>query len=140
MKSNRIFLDTSALYAINDKNDKNNNKAVKIYREIVENNYQLILTDHIISETATLLRRRLGYKVAINFLETVEEGEAVGLFKIFYTNSSTMKVASSIFTKLALEKLSFVDAISFAVMAKTDTKLAFAYDKHFLSAGFSIVD
>lgn len=136
--NNKIFIDTSAFYAINDKTDKNNKTATKIYTSLLAQNSKFTLTDHILSETATLLRRRLGYRVSDNFVETILEGEAVGLFQIYFTNSSILKLSHEYFVKFPSDKISFTDTVSFATMIKHNIKSGFAFDNHFIEAGFDL--
>jgi hypothetical protein len=137
--TNQIFIDTSAFYAINDRSDKNNPVAAKIYSDLIKKEYQFVLTDHIVSETATLLRRRLGYNQSVNFLDAIEDGEAVELFKLIFSNSALSKIARDYFNKFSSDKISFTDSISFAVMNKLKIKSVFAYDNHFAEAGFTLI-
>jgi len=57
-----IFVDTSAGYALLDKNDANHYAAVKFYDSLV---HPLVTSNYIADEVITLARIRFGYKVAV---------------------------------------------------------------------------
>jgi len=84
-------MDTSAFYAIADKRDANHKEGKALYEKLLSKKVTFLITDHIISESATLIRRRLGYSKAMNFLDLIEEGEAVGLFEIVFVERAISK-------------------------------------------------
>jgi predicted nucleic acid-binding protein len=136
----RIFIDTSAFYALADRDDLNHKKAENIYRALLHKNALFVLTDHIISETATLIRRRLGYIQSLEFLRLIEEGQGVELFELVIVGKEHINKAKRIFTERKDIKLSFVDALSFAIMKDENIKKFFAFDLHFQAEGFNWVE
>lgn len=127
-----IFIDTSAIYALADKADKNHDKAKSIavalnqQREVFTHNY-------IIVESAALIQHRLGFVQAKTFLEEVFQ------FRIFWIDMHLHQKATQYFTKIGKRKVSFVDCVSFMLMRDNDIKKAFAFDQDFINAGFELI-
>lgn len=134
--SKAVFIDTSAFYALAAHRDENHKAATETYERLLTQGVLFMLTDHILAESATLIRRRLGYQAAQDFLKLLEDGEAVQLFQVVDVDTSMIEAAKEIFRKDADPKLSFVDALSFAVMRAQKIRQFFAFDEHFQKAGF----
>lgn len=131
----RVFIDTSAFYAIASKEDANHPAAIKVYGRLLDESTVFVLTDCILSEAATLLRRRLGYKQALEFIDSVEEGAGIGLFDLIVTTKADLMQARKIFADEKDPKLSFADAVSIAIIKKEKIKKVFAFDAHFTPYG-----
>jgi predicted nucleic acid-binding protein len=132
----KVFIDTSAFYALADAGDRNHKAAGKKYLELLDHRVKMILTDHILAECATLIRRRLGYNASERFLQLVEKSETIGTFQIVFVEAPLLNSAKEIFSEFADPKLSLVDALSFAAMRKMNIGQYFAFDNHFNQAGF----
>jgi predicted nucleic acid-binding protein len=132
----KVFIDTSALYAIADKKDENHQESKTLYEKLLSKRVTFLITDYIIAECTTLIRRRLGYLKSVDFLDLIEESEALGLFEIVFVERAIFKKAKQILRDMKSEKLSLVDAISFAAMRHKKVFEYFAFDRHFDEAGF----
>lgn len=89
----KVFVDTSAFYALADRDDVNHKKVENTYRSLIAKNTVFVLTDHILSETTTLIRRRLGYMPSIEFLRLIEEGQGVELFEVIIVGKEYLQKA-----------------------------------------------
>jgi predicted nucleic acid-binding protein len=134
-----VFIDTSALYALAARRDKNHTPAKNAYEKLLNEGTIFVLTDHVLAESATLIRRKLGYQAAQDFLELIQQGEAIQLFRLVDVNGDILEAAKEIFKKDADPKLSFVDAVSLAVMQTYKIRRFFAFDEHFQRSGFESV-
>jgi predicted nucleic acid-binding protein len=132
----KVFVDTSAFYALADTNDRNHEVASEKYIELLDLRAKMVLTDHVLAECATLIRRRLGYDASERFLNLVEKSETIGTFQMIFVEKAYLSAAKEIFFETADPKLSLVDALSFAVMKKLHIDRFFAFDQHFNQAGF----
>ncbi|MFN2341150.1 MAG: PIN domain-containing protein, partial [Halanaerobium sp.] len=56
LENENIFVDTSAWFSILSKSDKNHDKIKNIYQKLLENNNNLVLSNHVLGETFTLIR------------------------------------------------------------------------------------
>lgn len=126
-----IFLDTSAIYALADETDKNHHSAINLLADIIDNGKQIILHNYILVEASALLHKRLGKESAINFLEDS------CAFDIIWIDSDLHKSAINEM-KNSSSGVSFVDVLSFLVMERKKITQYLGFDKHFISAGFSV--
>ena len=132
----KLFIDTSALYALAARRDQNHEAAKRKYEELVQDNVLFVLSDHVLAETATLLRRRLGYDASQSFLTFMDKAEKTKIYEVIYADAVLLERAKEYFSHMPDSKLSLVDAISFAAMQLHHIRHFFAFDKHFLEAGF----
>lgn len=137
--SKSVFIDTSAFYALAARRDANHGIAKRAYEDLLAEGVLFVLTDHVLAESATLIRRKLGYQAAQDFLRLIEDGEVIGLFDVVDIDEALLELAKEIFRKDADPKLSFVDALSIAVMRTRRIRRFFAFDQHFERAGFQNV-
>lgn len=137
--SKMVFMDTSAFYALAARADANHSVAQRAYEKLLSEGVLFVLTDHVLAESATLICRKLGYQAAQDFLKLIEDGEAIELFHVVDVDGSLLDAAKEIFRKEADPKLSFVDAVSLAVMRARRIRRFFAFDRHFERAGLQNV-
>jgi len=133
MGGNRLFVDTGAWVAVVDPRDQYHRPASAYYRRVFTRQVRFITTNLVVAETYTLLRRRSGPRVAIGFLDRLRASPR--LFKVHSTPELEAE-AEEILSKYADQALSYVDAVSFAVMKDQELQTAFAFDDHFEVMGF----
>ena len=79
MPSELIFVDTSAWYALLDRNDRNHPHAVRFSEE----SRDLFLTStYILDESVTLVRKHLGHAIAVRFGNRVWNEEIARLIRV----------------------------------------------------------
>jgi len=83
-----------------------------------------------------LIRSGIGYQTAIAFLENIASSPQV--VKI-YSDSMLEEAAESILRQYQDQDFSYTDAVSFAVMKQNGITEAFSFDKHFVTAGFTLI-
>lgn len=124
-------MDTGAFIALADRTDQYHEEAERIYKEI-GTKYPQVTTNHVISETYVFLRYNVGFEIAIRVLKALKSAERVGILEIVYSNSDIEDSAIKILEKYSDQALSFVDAVSFAVLErKPEIQDVFAFDSHF---------
>ena len=129
MPRNRILVDTSAWYAIIDKNDQNHVAAVSKIQIL---NRPLVTSNYIFDEILTLLQARLGPSIAIPFGQKLWDQEVSALVRI--TEEDEEK-AWRVFRQYADKGFSFTDCTSFALLERLDINTVFAFDDHFVQYG-----
>lgn len=130
---NEIFVDTGACLAIIDESDPLHTDARKIYQQIVRPGNLLVTTNMVISETYTLIQRRIGNETAIRFLDSMDNSPRLSRV---YADFEIEHDAGMLLRQYKDQAFSYVDAVSFAVMKRRRIVDAFAFDHHFLIAGF----
>ncbi len=118
-----LFVDTSVWYAAADHSDLDNARA----KEILRSGEALLVTDHVLLETWTLLRNRIHRNAAEAFWEEIRSGiasiELVGL--------ADLEAAWQIGLSFPDQDFSLVDRTSFAVMRRLGLERAASFDNHF---------
>lgn len=132
----RVFIDTSAFYALADSGDVNHERAVKLYDDLLKKKCRFILSDMVFAETVTLIRRRLGYRASLIYSDTIKEGNVTGLFKMIFVTEGIFRKSLELFFQLKDRKISFVDATSLTLIKEKGIRKAFAFDMHFEGYGY----
>jgi len=136
MNKRGLFVDTGAWFALADLSDQYHAQAVDAYPKLLREFSGLITTNLVIAETYVLIRRNIGHQAAMIFLEKTAGSPRV--VKI-YSDNILEETAEDILRKYHDHNFSFTDAVSFAVMKQSGIDEAFAFDQHFVAAGFTIV-
>jgi len=129
----RVFVDTGAWFAVQVPDDQWHGSAVRTLRALLAGASALVTTNHVIGETYTLLRVVRSHAAAVRFLDHLEETRR--LERIFVQHDTEAR-AFRLLRQHADQDFSFVDATSFAVMRAERIRHAFAFDRHFSTAGF----
>lgn len=133
MTAGRVFVDTGAWYAVQITDDRHHAAAQAVLRELVESDVQIVTSNLVIGETYTLLRTAKGYREAKRFLDTLGQSRKLERFAI---TEFLERKAYEILAQYTDHPFSFVDATSFALMRQQRIQHAFAFDAHFVTAGF----
>lgn len=130
-----LFVDTSAWYALADAGDPHHQGAVKL-RCLLADRHTLVTTNHVVSETYTLLRVRLGFGAAQQFLSSVRG--SLYTERVFI-QAPWEEAAEDLLARYAGQDFSYVDATSFVAMQRLGLQQALAFDHHFAVLGFTLV-
>lgn len=131
-----LFVDSSAWYALSDYDDKQHDSASIFLSQVLRSNNRLITSNLVIGETYTLLRARLGHREAWEFLARVRASSRI---EIIFINEIIESKAYNLLKRFRDQGFSYVDGTSFVLMQERKLTEAFAYDKHFLTAGFILL-
>jgi predicted nucleic acid-binding protein len=118
-----LFVDTSVWYAAADRDDVGNERA----QEILTGGDRLVTTDHVLVETWTLLRWRLGRDAAEAFWSGLRSGVAV----VEPVGPADLEAAWAIGAAFPDQDFSMVDRTSFATMERLGLERAAAFDADF---------
>ncbi len=129
-----LFVDTSAFLAVLDRDDINHPKANDQWREIVLSDSSLYCHNYILVEMFALLQSRFGMEAVRTFQEDI-----FPLLHVQWIEEGIHKVGMSAFLAASRKRLSLVDCISFETMRNLGIKIAFAFDPHFRTHGFTCI-
>jgi len=133
MPQNKIFVDTSAWYAIIDKNDRDHAVAATKIQVL---DRPLVTSNYIFDEILTLLKAKLGFTVAVPFGQKLWDQEISALIRITEDDEER---AWRIFRQYDDKGFSFTDCTSFALMERLDINTVFAFDDHFIQYGKFVI-
>jgi len=134
MKSEKVFIDTSAFYALMDRSDNNHKEAAGLWTYFLEKDFCIQTSNYIILETMALLQNRLGFEAADLWYRDV-----LSLAEILWVDKSIHNLAHELWLSFGRRKLSLVDCVSFVTMRHYKIEKVFGFDKHFGEQGFEIV-
>jgi len=125
----RVFVDTSAWYALADRKDPDHASAAQALGRW---SGRLVTSNFVLDESATLIRFRLGLAAARTFGETLLDGSAARLVSITRRDE---RRAWEIFTGFRDQSFSYTDCTSFALMERLKLEAAVALDQDFRAFG-----
>ena len=130
----RIFIDTSAFYALLDRDDTHHPRAKRAWTELLTAVHTLVTSNYILVETSALLQNRLGIGAIRAFHDDI-----LPLINIEFVASGTHRSGVAALLSASRRDLSLVDCVSFEVMRTSGINTVFAFDKHFKEQGFTLI-
>lgn len=131
-----VFVDAGAWIALASVDDQHHASARQQYRRLLTDARPLVTTNLVVSEAFTAIRRTGGHVLAMRYLQSM--GTSARLRRI-YSDAAIEELAERILNRYADQDFSFVDAVSFVAMQERGITEAFAFDHHFLIAGFTLL-
>jgi predicted nucleic acid-binding protein len=132
----KVFVDTGAWLALADASDDLHHAARSIYPSVLQPGVRLITTNLVVAESYNLIRRRIGFQASIRFLQSLRTSPRL---ERVYSDARLENAAEEWLQWYEDQDFSLVDAVSFAYMQVEGIGEAFAFDKHFTTAGFVLV-
>lgn len=130
--TSKVFVDTSAFYALLDRDDANHKMAIALFKEAVEKGWQLITSNFVVAETHALILHRLGRQAAMAWLKAIP-AQVIGV------TAKDEEEAKKIIQEYSDKEFSYCDATSFALMERNSITTAFTMDKHFAQYGKFVI-
>jgi predicted nucleic acid-binding protein len=131
-----VFVDTSAFVALRNRAEQEHASARATLGRLVAKRASLFTSNYVFAETYTALLVRIGRAEAIEWGRRFRASEAIELVRI---EEAVDEEAWSILVSHADKPWSYVDACSFALMEREGTAEAFAFDRHFVQRGLTLV-
>ena len=130
-----IFIDTGAFLARLLPRDQHHRAAVAAWADLEKRGERCATSSFVVNETLTLLARRTSYVFAAERGGTLY---ASGVLEILRPEREEELAALEWFSRLADQRVSFTDCLSFALMKRERMRRAFSFDRHFVAAGFEV--
>jgi uncharacterized protein len=125
------FVDTSFWFGLQDRLDRRHAEASALV--LGQRRERLLTSNHVVGETWTLVRRRLGHGAAVGFLDRLA---ALGNVEVAAADETIEDEAWRWLRRHDEREYSFVDSTSFAIMRRRRIVEALAFDGDFAAAGF----
>jgi len=126
------FVDTSALYALLDRDDEHHEAAAALFPVLLESD-ELVTHSYVVVESAALVQRRLGSAALRALFE-----DLLPAITVVFVDESTHRAASSALLAAVRRRVSFVDWVSFELMRRESLEVVFAFDHDFRAQGFVV--
>ncbi len=129
-----VFVDTSAFYAVLDRDDRNHAPAAEKWAGLLNQGHSLLTNNYVLLETSALAQHRLGTAALRAFQQDI-----VPLLTIDWISAERHQSGVEAALAAHRRKLSIVDCISFQTMRERGVAAAFCFDPHFREQGFTSV-
>ena len=126
-----IFVDTSAIYAVLDRNDRNHEAAKREWFSLVDGGARMFTTNYVLVECCALAQSRLGAEA----VRAIQE-DMLPLIDLVWVDETIHAQAMAALLAARRRRLSLVDCCSFVAMRQRGAEAAFAFGGHFGEAGF----
>ena len=126
-----IFMDTSALFALVNTEDRFHETAKRQWQNILENDDTLVCTNYVIVESISLIQRRLG----MDFISALQT-KILSLVETKWVDETQHETALDAFLQANRRQLSLVDCSSFETMRRLKLETVFTFDEHFREQRF----
>ncbi len=128
----RVLVDTSALLAHLDADDPRHARVQSAFAALADD--ELVTHGYVIAESLAVARRRLGVDAVIALLDDV-----LPAMEFLIVDPTVHATAARNYRAALPTGTSFVDHVSFAVMAREGITTALALDPDFEAAGVKVV-
>ena len=128
-----VFVDTSGLFAYLHKDDPANQRATAALRDVASSGIQLVTHSYLVSESISLVQRRLGWRALDVLMDAL-----LPLIEVRWVDGELHEQALGAM-RTARSSVSFVDWVSFALMRREGITRAFAFDADFERQGFELL-
>lgn len=125
------FVDTSALYALLDRDDEHHQKAAEAWTALLDAREALITSNYVVVETTALAQHRLGLEAVAVLVRDV-----LPVMHVEWVTESDHREALAALLAAGRRLVSLVDCVSFVLMHRLGVEVAFAFDVHFTQEGF----
>jgi predicted nucleic acid-binding protein len=131
-----VFVDSGAWIALALSKDQLHAQAMEQWDILRDAGAKLHTSLPVVIETFTFLDRNANRDVALLWKDSIYKA---GTVKIVPCELRDLEQCWVYFRRRDLHKLSAVDATSFTIMKRAQIRIAYAFDHHFLTAGFRLV-
>jgi predicted nucleic acid-binding protein len=128
-----VFVDTSALFALVDVDDRRHLRAKQIFDQLLVRERSLTHS-YVAVESEALARRRLGPDAARTLLL-----DLLPLPSMVWVDEELHLAGITAVVSAGSRRLSLVDCVSFELMRRERIDTAFAFDRHFAEQGFTTI-
>jgi len=131
----RIFVDTSAWFALSNRKDQHHKQAREFLASFQSVPVLFLTTDYVVDETLTLLRLKVSHREALAYLRLFSRSPQLSREQV---TPDHLKRAEEIFARYDDKSWSFTDCVSFAFMEAKNLQDAFTFDANFGQFGMKV--
>jgi predicted nucleic acid-binding protein len=129
------LVDSDAFVGFFVERDVHSHRSRSAFREFAGSGQILVTTNLVVTETASMLSRRISYAIACRFIEFIRDGD----FPIIYLDRALQDSAHAIFLAQNHEGTSMVDCANVAVSRYYSVPSVFGFDAFYRKFGLALV-
>src|SRR4030042_1241162 len=107
----RIFIDTSAFFALLDHDDNQHSAAKRVWEDLLQEDGTLLTSNYVLVECFALMQNRLGLRAVRDFQENI-----LPLIQLEYVDLEIHRAGFSALLAASRRSLSLGDCVRFEVM------------------------
>jgi predicted nucleic acid-binding protein len=127
----RVYIDTSALLAILNPNDRVHPSARQLWESLLETEATIICSNYVLVETLALVQRRMGLEAVQTLVSDI-----LPVLQVEWVDETEHWAGVQLLLSLGRRRVSLVDCVSFVQMRRLGLQEVFAFDTHFAEQGF----
>jgi len=131
---NAVFVDTGYLLALEIANDQHHQAATRHWQGVVTALPRLLTTSYVFDEVVTFFNSRGAHAKAVQVGNNLLQSPST---QLIHVDTALFYEGWTYFQRHHDKDYSLTDCISFLVMQKLGVRTAFAFDQHFVQAGFT---
>lgn len=130
----KIFIDTSAFYALIYLKDSDHSQAVLVWDTLFQSYSVAFTNNYVLAECFALIQNRIGLEFVRHLQENI-----VPLLEIDWLDEEQHTIAVQSALGANRRSLSLVDCSAFESMHRLGIETVFTFDEHFREQGFTVV-
>jgi hypothetical protein len=130
----KIFIDTSALYALISMKDSDHEQAILLWETISKSYSSAFTNNYVLAECFALIQNRIGLEVVRHLHNNI-----VPFLEIDWIDEEQHTIAARNVLEANRRSLSLVDCSAFESMHRLGIETVFTFDEHFREQGFTVV-
>ena len=127
-----VFVDTSAIYALMDADDRNHAPASAAWAQWLDQPVQFLTSNYVLLESVALIQHRLGIPAARQF-----EAELTPVLSVHWIDADLHAIALKTMLAIGKRDLSLVDCTNIEMMRRLGRRTIFAFDRHYPEQGLT---
>ena len=133
--SKKIFVDTSAFYALIDRSDQHHHQASAIWSVLLKNEVAIITTNYVMCETIHLLQSRISFDAA-----SICHRDILGITDVYWVDADLHQKAYTIWLNSRQKGLSLIDCVSFITIHQHEIEKVFSFKNCFRNQGIEVLE
>jgi predicted nucleic acid-binding protein len=129
-----IFVDTSALLAVMDRDDRFHSLAFRFWEQQLSGPAAFLTSNYVVLEATALIQNRLGIDAILLFYQ-----EILPVIRLEWIDPDLHQRAVAALLAARRRDVSLVDYASFELMRRLGIRRAFTFDRDFAEQGFEMM-
>jgi len=130
----RTFIDSSAILAIINPDDRWHRGAAALWSEAVGRREAILTTNYILLETSAVVQRRHGLALVQTIVDRLRP-----VVRVVWITEEIHDAALRTVLAAGRRDLSLVDCTSFEIMRRLGIRRCFTFDPYFRDQGFEVI-
>lgn len=130
-----IFIDSDVYLALNLSEDTNNEKAIRLTKQILASHEPKVTSWDVIGEVSTKLRYHFSRTIAEAFIQTMMRSDTT----IQFVDESIFRDIVALFLRQSSKNVSMTDCANMVIARKMGITTFFSFDHHYEQNGFRLL-